>query len=93
MAPDGKGPLSSRAFRVIDMGNSTEPNIYRCRLKGPQYNDVIRYKLGMRNPWGIKSEVISSDEDASSIHAMTTFGTCILDPTRCLNYIPAGLVA
>ena len=93
MAPDGKGPLSSRAFRVIDMGNSTEPNIYRCRLKGPQYNDIIRYKLGMRNPWGIKSELISSDEDASSIHAMTTFGTCILDPTRCLNYIPAGLVA
>ena len=93
MAEDGRGPLSSRAFRVIDMGNSTEPNIYRCKLEGSQYSDIIRYKLGMRNPWGIKTEVISSDEDASSIHAMTSLGACILDPTRCLNYIPAGMVA
>jgi len=93
MAADGRGPLSSRAFRVIDMGSSTEPNIYRCKLEGSQYSDSARYMLGMRNPWGIKSNIISSDEDASSVHTMTSLGACILDPTRCLNYLPAGLVA
>ena len=93
MAADGRGVLSSRAFRVIDMGNSTESNIYRCKLEGSQYSDSARYMIGMRNPWGIKSNIISSDEDASSIHTMTSLGACILDPTRCLNYLPAGLVA
>ena len=75
------------------MGSATEPNIYRCKLEGSQYSDSARYMLGMRNPWGIKSNIISSDEDASSVHTMTSLGACILDPTRCLNYLPAGLVA
>ena len=88
---NGKGKLSSYAYYVFDMGSSTEPNIYRCKLTNSQYSDYMRYKLGMRNPWGIDGKIISSDEDASSMHTMTSLGACILDPSRCLRYLPAGL--
>lgn len=88
---NGKGKLSSYAFYVFDMGSTSEPNIYRCKLTHPQYQDYLRYKIGMRNPWGLDNKFISSDEDASSMHTMTTLGACILDPSRCLRYLPAGL--
>ena len=88
---NGKGRLSSYAYYVFDMGSATEPNIYRCKLTNSQYSDYMRYKLGMRNPWGIDGKIISSDEDASSMHTMTSLGACILDPSRCLRYLPAGL--
>ena len=93
VAPDGQGLLSSRCFYVFDMGSSTEPNIYRCKLTNSQYSDYMRYKLGMRNPWGIDGKIISSDEDASSMHTMTSLGAYIPDPSRCLRYIPVGMVA
>ena len=88
---NGKGVLQSYAYYVFDMGSSAEPNIYRCKLTNSQYSDYMRYKLGMRNPWGIDGKIISSDEDASSMHTMTSLGACILDPSRCLRYLPAGL--
>ena len=88
---NGKGKLQSYAYYVFDMGSDTEPNIYRCKLTNSQYSDYMRYKLGMRNPWGIDGKIISSDEDASSMHTMTSLGACILDPSRCLRYLPAGL--
>ena len=88
---NGKGVLQSYAYYVFDMGSSTEPNIYRCKLTNSQYSDYMRYMLGMRNPWGLDGKIISSDEDASSMHTMTTLGACILDPSRCLRYLPVGL--
>lgn len=88
---NGKGVLQSYAYYVFDMGSSAEPNIYRCNLTNSQYSDYMRYMLGMRNPWGIDGKIISSDEDASSMHTMKSLGACILDPSRCLRYLPAGL--
>jgi len=88
---NGKGVLQSYAYYVFDMGNSTEPNMYRCKLTNSQYSDYMRYMLGMRNPWGIDGKIISSDEDASSMHTMVSLGACILDPSRCLRYLPVGL--
>ena len=88
---NGKGVLQSYAYYVFDMGSNTEPNIYRCKLTNSQYSDYMRYMLGMRNPWGIDGKIISSDEDASSMHTMISLGACILDPSRCLRYLPVGL--
>lgn len=90
---DGHGKLSSYAFYVFDLGSSSEPNIYKCKLEGKQYDDYIRYKIGMRNPWGLDGKIISSDEDASSMHTMISMSAYIVDPTRCLRYMPVGLVA
>lgn len=88
--PNG-GVLSSYAYYIFDLGTSTEPNMYLCKIKGQE--DTWRYKLGMRNPWGIKNEnVISHDEDSAEVHVMTTLGACILDPTRCVAYLPVGLI-
>lgn len=87
----GKGKLSSYAYYVFDMGSSNEPNIYRCKITNPQYQDYMRYKIGFRNPWGLDSKIVSSDEDASSMGTMISLGACILDPSRCLRYLPVGL--
>lgn len=91
--PNGKGVLSSYAYYIFDLGSSSEPNMYLCQLNGPQYQDTYKYILGMRNPFGLGGNVITHDEDSSEIHCMTTLGACILDPTRCMMYLPAGLVA
>ena len=82
----------SYAYYIFDLGTSAEPNMYLCKIKG--YDDTFGYELGLRNPWGIKNNnIISRDEDSAEIHVMTTLGACVLDPTRCLAYLPAGLVA
>lgn len=90
---DGHGRLSSYAFYVFDLGSSSTPNIVNCKLTGSQYADDIRYKIGLRNPWGIDRKLISSDEDASSMHTIISKGAYIVDPTRCMRYMPVGLVA
>ena len=90
--PNGKGVLMSYAYYIFDLGTSAEPNMYLCKIKG--YDDTFGYELGLRNPWGIKNNnIISRDEDSAEIHVMTTLGASVLDPTRCLSYLPAGLVA
>ena len=47
------------------------------------------------NPGKKKGKIVieyaSNDEDASTIHKMTTFGICVLDPTRTMSIIPAIL--
>lgn len=92
LGPNNQGVLASYAYYVFDLGTSSEPNMYLCKIKGEE--DTWRYKIGMRNPWGIKNDnIISHDEDSSEVHVMTTLGACILDPTRCLAYLPSGLVA
>lgn len=92
MGPNGRGVLMSYAYMIMDMGTKQNPNIYKCKLQGDYSEDQIKYILGMRNPFGINHDnVISHDEDSSEIHIMTTVGACIIDPTRCMMYLPAGL--
>lgn len=90
--PNGRGVLSSYAYYIFDLGSSANPNMYLCKIAGD--NEQFKYKLGMRNPFGINNNnVISHDEDSSEIHVMTTVGAVVIDPTRCLCYLPSGLVA
>ncbi|MCF0115725.1 MAG: hypothetical protein HUJ56_10245 [Erysipelotrichaceae bacterium] len=89
--PNGKGVLSSYAYYIFDLGAQGNQNMYICKPKGQQYADYYRYILGMRNPFGLTGNIISSTEDASSVHTMTTLGAYIADPTRCMMYLPAGL--
>jgi hypothetical protein len=90
--PNNQGVLSSYAYYIFDLGTSADPNMYLCKVKGVE--DTFKYRIGMRNPFGITNgNVINYDEDSAEIHVMTTLGACILDPTRCLAYLPAGLVA
>lgn len=92
MGPNNQGVLSSYSMYIYDFGNSAEPNMYLCKPKGQQ--DTFKYRIGMRNPFGINNgNVINYDEDSSEIHTMATIGACILDPTRCLAYLPSGLIA
>ena len=60
-------------------------------LKGQ--DEVRSIQPGIRDPWTGKTNVEypSNDEDASTIHKMTTFGICVLDPTRTMSIIPAIL--
>lgn len=89
--PNNKGVLQSYAYYIFDMGSSAQPNMYLCKVKNK--DDIFKYRIGIRNPWGIKNDnIISYDEDSAEIHVMTTLGACILDPTRCLSYLPAGLL-
>ena len=85
------GPASSYRYDILDLGSSNEPNIFKCKLKGQ--DEVRSIQPGIRDPWTGKTNVeyASNDEDASTIHKMTTFGICVLDPTRTMSIIPAIL--
>lgn len=85
------GPASSYRYDILDLGSSNEPNIFKCKLKGQ--DEVRSIQPGIRDPWTGKTNVeyASNDEDASTIHKMTTFGLCVLDPTRTMSIIPAIL--
>lgn len=85
-------PLMSRRFDIFDVGTSHEPNIYMVKIKGG--NDITSYQWGLRNPFtGETSNAhMSWDEDSAEIHRMGTTGSVILDPTRTMSFIPAGLL-
>lgn len=89
--PDGL-PLMSHRMDIFDMGDSNEPNIYKVKVKG--FNDMTSYQWGLRNPFtGQQGNAhMSYDEDSASIHKMTKFGAVVLDPTRTMSFIPAGLL-
>lgn len=85
------GPASSYRFDIMDIGSMDQPNIFLCKIKG---QDEIRgYEPGLRNPFTGKVNInyMSHDEDSTTIHKMTTFGVCVLDPTRTMSIIPAIL--
>lgn len=91
--PNGKGVLQSYAYYIFDLGSSADPNMYLCKVADE--DEAFKYILGVRNPFGIKNDnVISHDEDSSEIHIPPfSIGAVIVDPTRCLSYLPTGLVA
>lgn len=85
------GPASSYRFDIMDIGSMDQPNIFKCQIKGePEYRG---YQSGMRNPFtgAMSNDFMSHDEDSATIHKMTTFGVCVLDPTRTMSFIPAVL--
>ena len=85
------GPASSYRFDIMDIGSMDQPNIFLCKIKG---QDEIRgYEPGLRNPFTgeVNINYMSHDEDSTTIHKMTTFGVCVLDPTRTMSIIPAIL--
>ena len=85
------GPASSYRFDIMDIGSMEQPNIFKCQIKGqPEYRG---YQSGMRNPFtgAMNNDYMSHDEDSATIHKMTTFGVCVLDPTRTMSFIPAVL--
>lgn len=85
------GPASSYRFDIMDIGSMDQPNIFLCKIKG---QDEIRgYEPGLRNPFTGEANInyMSHDEDSTTIHKMTTFGVCVLDPTRTMSIIPAIL--
>ena len=85
------GPASSYRFDIMDIGSMDQPNIFKCQIKGaPEYRG---YQAGMRNPFtgAMNNDYMSHDEDSATIHKMTTFGVCVLDPTRTMSFIPAVL--
>jgi hypothetical protein len=85
------GPASSYRYDILDLGSSSQPNIYKTKIKGQDETRSIQ--PGIRDPWTGKANVeyASNDEDASTIHKMTTFGVVVLDPTRTMSIIPAVL--
>lgn len=91
--PDGKGVMMSYAYYVFDLGTSSQPNIYACKLNDMAGEDTYTYTIGIRNPFGIKSNIVSHDEDSAELHVMATTGACVLDPYRCFMYIPSDLIA
>lgn len=87
---DGKPAMSSR-FDIMDIGNSNQPNIFKCQIKGqPEYRGI---QYGLRDPYTgrMTNMNMSFDEDAAVFHKMATLGVCILDPTRTMSLIPAVL--
>jgi hypothetical protein len=46
--PNGQGVLNSYRYDIFDMGTSSNPNMYICKLAGE--DDIFRYIIGMRNP-------------------------------------------
>lgn len=88
--PSG-GPASSYRYDILDLGSGTDPNIFKTKLEG--WDETRSIQPGIRDPWSgrVNVDSASNDEDASTIHKMTTFGVCVLDPTRTMSIIPAIL--
>lgn len=91
--PEGGLAMSYR-FDIFDMGNSSEKNVVKCRIKGEFGNPARGYQSGMRNPFtrSNSNDHMSWDVDEAAIHKMETFGVIVYDPTRTYSLIPAILV-
>lgn len=85
------GPASSYRFDIMDIGSMDQPNIFFTKIKGQE--EIRGYEPGLRNPFTGETNInyMSHDEDSTTIHKMTTFGVCVLDPTRTMSIIPAIL--
>lgn len=88
--PNGGCAMSYR-FDVLDMGTSSEPNIFKCSLKNG--GEQRGYQWGFTNPFTGQTDnnFMSYDEDSAVVHAKATLGICVLDPTRTVSLIPSIL--
>lgn len=89
--PNG-GPAFSYRYDILEIGSPSQPNIFKCSVKNQP--DMRGYAWGpFRNPFTGETNNSSAgfDEDSAVIHAMSTFGICVLDPTRTMSIIPSCL--
>ena len=89
--PEGGLAMSYR-FDIFDMGNGSERNVVKCKVKGLEPSRG--YQAGMRNPFtkSNSNNYMSWDVDEAAIHKMETFGVIVYDPTRTYSLIPSLLV-
>lgn len=88
------GPASSYIFRIMDIGDSEQPNIFRCTVKDE--NEYRGYQWGpFRDPFTGRTGNMNAsfDEDAAVIHKYATLGVCVLDATRTATLKPSILAA
>lgn len=92
--PDGMGVMSSYVYYILDLGNTSEPNIVNCEIRDTAGENEWHYVLGLRNPWGFKvpGNMSAHLRDSSEMGIMATIGNYIRDPYRCFVYKPAGYV-
>lgn len=91
MHPNGGVAMSYR-YDIMDIGNSDQPNIMKCAIKGkPEYRGI---EAGIRDPYtnNYNVQYMSHDEDSATLHRMTTLGIAVLDPTRTMSIIPSILM-
>lgn len=88
--PDG-GVANSYRYDIMDLGDTNEPNIFKCVAKNRP--ELRGYQWGLRNPYTgqVDNFNMSYDEDSAVIHKMATLGVCVLDPTRTISLIPSIL--
>ena len=85
-------PLMSSRFDIMYVGNTDQPNIFKCALKN--HAEFRGFQWGpFANPFTgqTDNQSASFDEDAAVMHRKTTLGVCILDPTRTISLIPRQL--
>ena len=87
MHPNGGVAMSYR-YDIMDIGDSTQPNIFKCTVKGQE--EIRGFQSGFRNPYTgqVNIDNMSYDEDSAVVHRMATLGVCVLDPTRTMSIIP-----
>lgn len=85
------GKAYSYRFDIMYIGTMDQPNIFKCKIKGQE--ELRGYQWGLRNPFTgqVSNMNMSYDEDSAVFHRMTTFGVCVLDPTRTMSIIPSIL--
>ena len=86
------GPAFSYRYDIFDIGSPQEKNIFKCAVKNRP--DRKGYQCGpFHNPFTGETDInaASYDEDSAVIHKISTFGVCVLDPTRCMSIVPAEL--
>lgn len=92
--PNGEGKAMSHRFDIFNVGTMSQPNIFKCGIKG-QPTESRSIQWGIRDPytgrWG--NQFMSFADDKAVIHKMGQFGVCVLDPTRTISLVPAVLQA
>jgi hypothetical protein len=84
------GLAESYRFDIYYLGSTDAPNIQIARVKNS--GDIRGIRRGMRDPFsGVEGGLIATDEDATTIHRMTTLGAMVLDPNRTISLIPSVL--
>jgi hypothetical protein len=89
------GYAESHRMTIMDIGNRNEPNVQKIRIKG--FEPIYKYIPGIRNPFstdgllGKKPGMAVSSFDGYELHILDKEGAVVLDPTRCMEFIPAVL--
>ena len=88
--PQGGVAMSYR-FDIMDLGTTSQANIFKCAIKGQ--NEIRGIQAGFRDPFTGRTNIenMSFDEDAAVMHRYAQLGACVLDPTRTMSLIPAIL--